>query len=161
MKECGQQSVRNVSERDKIVEWMRGNEAAINMILLIAEASQVADDIVDGDAGDNAAAMARLLSIAFVELPSNHFYQANIQQISALFATSIQFWALSDVWGKQDKLKEFGFVYREHLEQIITLCAYIIGGQKHALWVTNDLVNFYRNNEDQDTLEEWVKELIA
>lgn len=136
-----------------------GSQAATDFIMKIAEASQIADDFVDDEIQNKQEMMARLLSIAFFEIPQNPFFQANINHLSPLFATSIQIWSHSDDWGKQDKLKEFGFVYREHLEQIIVMAAYLMGGWKHARWVTNDMVDFYRNNEDQDSIEEWVEEL--
>lgn len=146
-------------ESEQVLKWMNGNKSAATMLALIFEASQVADDIVDGDAHDLQDAMSRLLSIMFVEIPSNRFYQTNSQSFTPLFATSIQIWSLSDEWGSSNNKEKqlFGYVYREILEQCIVMAAYIIGGQQHARIVTREVNDFYHTT-DQDKLADWLKE---
>jgi len=138
---------------------MKGNIHAANMLTLLYEASQMADDIVDEDAENPIEAMARVLSISFVEIPSNQFYIANMNKFIPLFATSIQIWSLSDEWGKSKNEEQqlFGYVYREVLEQCIIMAAYIVGWQKHAREVTREVNNYYHKT-DQDKLADWLKE---
>ena len=148
-------------EIEHITKWVNGDIQAASMLTLIFEASQVADDIVDGDAKDLHEAMARLLSISFVELPSNPFFEKHKIQFIPLFATSIQIWSLTDKWGKSDNEEQqlFGFIYREILEQCVVMAAYITGGQKHARIVADEMNDFYRiTDTDQDKLADWLKE---
>ena len=146
-------------EFDHIIKWVNGDKHAAAMLTLIFEASQVADDIVDGDAKDLQESMARLLSITFVELPSNLFYNMHKDKFTPLFATSIQIWSLTDEWGQSENEGQqlFGYVYREILEQVIVMAAYLVGGQKHSRIVAKE-VNDYYHTTDQDNLAEWLKE---
>jgi len=148
------------TESDKLFEWCRGNEDAVKMLKLLGEASQLADDLVDGDAENPTQAMGRLLSITFVDLMLNSFFMAYRTNLVPLFATSIQFWSVSDSWGKSG-IKEsqmYGYVYREMLEQVITMTAYIIGGSDHAREVTLELHEHYHTT-DQDKFSDWVSEV--
>jgi hypothetical protein len=145
---------------EPILKWCMGNVEAAVLLGLVFEASQVADDIVDGDAKDQQEAMARLLSIAFVEIPDNKFYQQHGHQFRPLFATSIQIWSLTDQW-KQEEGEDrpiFAYVWREILEQVAVLAAYICGGQKHARTVANEMNKFYHAREDIESFSDWIGE---
>ena len=110
-------------EPEKLNEWMLGDQNATKMLLVLFEGSQIADDICDGDTENPHEAMARMLSLLFVELLSNPFWDRFRFQFIPVIATSIQIWSCSDEWGKSDDeiQRIFGFVWREVLEQVVIL----------------------------------------
>lgn len=138
--------------------WFQGNESAVNLVKMIGEVSQIADDFVDGDIedGENAtAAMVRFIHLTMVEIPRNTFYIRWSAELLPLFITSPVLWGVSDVWQKSDNkiTNMFGYVYREVAEQIITMVAYLIGGTEHSRKVTKQFHEFY--HDDQESLEQW------
>lgn len=137
--------------------WFLGNQSAVDLVKMIGEVSQIADDFADGDIGevDATAAMVRFLHLTMVEIPENTFYIRWSVKLLPLFITSPVLWGASDVWQKSDSkiTNIFGYVYREVAEQVITMVAYLIGGTEHSRKVTEQFHDFY--HDEQESLEQW------
>lgn len=142
-------------EINKLLEWCKGDQSAAQFLMSMGIISQLADDIADGDVDSSPQNIAKLLHMVMVELPSNPFYLKNTNAFIPLFSTSLHFWSNSDAWGKTDKA-EYGYVYREILEQVVTMTATILGGWEHANKVTNEIVHFYHQGKSFD---EWKQEM--
>lgn len=141
----------------KLSEWCCGDINAVNFLVLLGKLSQLADDVADGDISASPENIVKILHIAMVDVPLNGFYQKHSQLLLPLFSTSLMFWGNSDKWGKGDRV-EYGFVYREILEQVVTMTATIIGGVNHGYRVTEDLVDFFHEGKD---IGDWQKEQSA
>lgn len=139
-------------ELDQLNRWCKNDRNAVVFLRSIAEASQIADDYADGDAVGSEE-MTRLLHLCLVEIPTNQFYITNQNWLTPIMFSSMHLWNASNEWKN-----EFGYVYRECLEQIIHVVALICGGQKHALNVTKEVNKFYHQDHGEK-YQEWLKEL--
>lgn len=148
-------SFNSQDELEQLTQWCKGNQSAVQFLALMGRISQLADDIADKDVEPSPDVVAQLIHMIIVELPSNNFYAQHMGVFLPLFSTSLSFWCNSDEWGKSEQ-PEYGFVYREHLEQIVTMTATLIGGFDHAKQVTKELVKFYHQGKN---LDEWKREV--
>lgn len=151
------------AEIDKYLEWCKGNEAAVGLISMLGQVSQIADDFVDRDKPRNGEDMTTLLSLCLVEIPENPFYQAYSSWLRPIFTASLAQWNASNAWAKgTEQEKVYGFVYRETLEIVIPLVASLIGGRDHGLEVAKEVNSFYHQpggkGYDDETFADWCQE---
>jgi hypothetical protein len=147
------------SEYEKILGWCLGHQEAAKVVWLVAEASQIADDIVDAESENPSFGISRILLIAFVELPTNKFWQANQHWYVPLLSAAILKWNATNEWAESDERKRrvFAYAYRFVLEQIVYVTAFILGGTSHALKVIDEMQDFYHTT-DPETFETWEHE---
>lgn len=138
-------------ELEQLHKWCKNDSNAVVFLRVIAEISQIADDYADGDEFGSEA-MTRLLHLCLVAIPSNPFYIKNQPWLMPVMSASMIMWNASNDWKN-----EFGFVYRESLEQIIHVVALIIGGQKHANKVAKEVNKFYHQDHGEN-YKNWLKE---
>lgn len=147
-------------ELQKIGVWCKGDPDAISFVMKIFEVSQIADDFVDCDAPmELSKAMARLLHLALVEIPSNPFYVKYKNWFLPLFSTTILLWDATNDWAKSPNTSSrmFAWSYREIGEQIIIKTACITGGFEFARHVARDIHDFY-HVKDEEKFEDWEAE---
>lgn len=145
-----------MTEKEKLLAWCLGNQSAADMLWMLAEVSQIADDFVDGDTNESERMIA-MLHMAMIELPLNRFYQVNFTWIAPMLINAMLHWDLSNEL-KESNLetsRHFGYVLRESLEQIIVLVADIIGGVSHGRLVARDVHRYFHVDSPQETLKEW------
>lgn len=138
-------------EIQKLNEWCLGNSDAVFLLKSLAEVSQIADDYADGDA-EGPEKITRLLHLTLITIPTNPFFIKYSHWLLPVMASSMHLWNASNDWKN-----EYGFVYREALEQVITIVALLVGGQEHAANVTKDVNNFYHQIHGEK-LEDWIME---
>jgi DNA-binding FadR family transcriptional regulator len=142
------------SDREEIAkldEWLCGDVDAIALLKALADISQIADDYADGDA-EGSDEMTRLLHLTLCVVPLNPFFQQNANWLVPVMSSSMHLWNASNEWDS-----EFGFVYRESLEQLIHVAAMLIGGQEHAASVAKDVNKFYHQDHGEEYAD-WLKE---
>lgn len=142
------------AEVNKFLEWTKGNADATRFLVTLFEISQVADDIADKDIEPSPENIGKVLHWAMVDIPLNPFYVAHSNLLVPLFSTSLAIWSNADKWQE----KGFGFVYREILEQVITMTAFIVGGYDHAQMVANEVYEFYHRDKSE-TPDEYLREI--
>ena len=138
-------------EAAKLQEWCLGDKDAVVLLQTLAEISQIADDYADGDE-KGSEKITRLLHLSLVSLPTNPFYLAHGKWLVPIMSSSMHLWNASNDWKN-----EYGFVYREALEQIIHVVAPLIGGQEHASKVAKGVNEFYHQKHGEK-IEDWMKE---
>jgi len=138
-------------EAAKLYEWCLNDKDAVVLLQILAEISQISDDYADGDE-EGSEKITRLLHLSLVSLPTNPFYLTHGKWLLPVMSSSMHLWNASNDWKN-----EYGFVYREALEQIIHVVALLIGGQKHAAQVAKDVNNFYHQTHGEN-IEDWMKE---
>lgn len=101
----------------------------------IFHASQIADDIADGD--DKPGDMALLIAAMFDTVFCNEFFIQHRDALRSVILTSVADWWQSARWeGAGDAHRRmYAFVWREALEAVAVAVAEIVGGFKHALHV--------------------------
>jgi len=145
-------------EVEKFDKWCMGNVDAVNFLVTLFEISQIADDLADKDIEANPQNVTRLMHKAMVELPLNNFYRQYSHLLLPIFSTSLTIWGNTDRWGKEGG-EVYGFVYREVLEQVITMVAFIVGGWEHSNLVTNEVSVYY--HRDDESVNKWKNEITG
>ena len=149
-----------MTESNKILEWVKGDCGAAAMIEKLFQASQIADDFVDDDKPiDKSLAMSELLMISMVEIPANPFYRTNQGFIAPLLVAVIAAFNTSNKLQKSqiEDCAAMAWALRDALEHLIVSCAYIKGGAQWAFDVSLEVTQFFRTNEDRESIAEWVK----
>ena len=70
-------------------EWFGGNQDALNLFFMLADISQIWDDLVDNDREVSSQEINNAFLIALVYIPSNPFYQTIREQITPMWMTVI------------------------------------------------------------------------
>ncbi len=146
---------------DKIRAWV-GDEAAAILVDKIFGVSQLADDLVDGDKPmDKSAAMVQLLTLAIVDIPANPFYRQYQGWLAPLMVNVLTAWGASNTWHKSTiaDLQMMGWAWRDMGETLISGIAYLTQGAERALIVAQEVGEYYRTNNDAESLEQWSKSL--
>ena len=138
-------------------QWCCGDETAVDMLRIIGEASRIADDFVDGDT-QSPDDMAALLHLLLVALPSNQFYRQHQMWLLPVMVAGLQQWNASNDWAvsSDENVQMFGYVYREAMEQIISVVAMLCGGDAHGRQVAKEVNDFYHQRHGE-TFKEWVQ----
>lgn len=147
-------------ESTKILNWMQDNQAAANLIEQLFEVSQIADDLVDWDKEfDSSVCVSQLLNLCLVEIPLNQFYNKNCICISSVLVPVIAAFNTSNKLKKHPDAdcRMFAWALRDALEHVVILCAFLIGGHEHSLKVSLEVTQYFRTNEDRESVDEWCK----
>lgn len=149
-----------MTDYDYLLEWMQGDQAAAALINRLFEVSQIADDFIDGDKPiEKNQAMTQLLMLALVEIPANPFYRKNLGVIAPLLIATIMAFETSNRLQKSaDRdCQMMAWALRDSIEHLITVCAYLKGGAAWASNVSMQMTQYFRSNDDRESLEDWVK----
>jgi|SaaInlV_135m_DNA_1039713.scaffolds.fasta_scaffold51250_2 hypothetical protein len=145
-----------MTERDMMLRWSLGNESAADFLAMLSLSYHIADDFVDRDKDPESYSskmMAKLMHLAFVDIPANVFYQRYRTELAPVMSASFFIWNASNTWADgDDNAKHFSYVYREIGEQIIITVARIVGGIDHATAVTDEI---YQTFHAKKTFEGW------
>ena len=152
MTEISDTQFSDSDELEQLHKWCKNDTDAVVFLKAISEVSQIADDYADGDV-TGSEDMTRMLHLCLVSIPTNKFFVTNQQWLTPIMFSSMHLWNASNEWKN-----EFGYVYRESLEQIIHVVALLVGGQKHALEVAKEVNKFYHQDYGEK-YQDWLKEL--
>jgi hypothetical protein len=147
---------KQLGEDSRLLDWMQGNHAAANFLLLAGELSQIADDFVDGDTQDSAK-MHRMLHIALVDIPLNPFYQQHSLFLIPVLSTIITQWDLSNRLqnDESEMHRMHAYVLREAADSLVQISAYLVSGSSQwAQVVAEQAQRFYH----EEPFEAWDKE---
>lgn len=136
-----------------------GDKDAIQFCRIIGHMMRLADDIVDGESEDPSSSMSELLYRLCVDLQLNPFYLKHREVFIATAGVDILLWDVSNHWAKSSIPKEqvFGFVYRMAVNTFITV-GMICGGMGHARNMIKRIFEFNQFRDNEEQLEDWVKE---
>ena len=139
---------RPETEETLLLRWCCGDAEAAVAMRELAHGSQLADDFVDKDSKefhDKSGHMLDFISFALGRLPNNRFYQKYRATIEPLVLMSSFYWDLSNslVTLKDANSRYYAYAYREMLEQVLGMAAYILGGLEHARRTLREVHRFY------------------
>lgn len=118
--------------RALLKEWLRGNQSAIEFIETIFTVLHTVDDCTDRDKPVSTNQLHDAFWHALITLPRNEFYAANFVLLNGSLQSAILNWHAAnrmEVAGP-DSAKDVAFVLRSSYNDLITLCAYAIGGRE-------------------------------
>jgi hypothetical protein len=149
-----------MTSHEKLLSWVKDDEAAAVLISKIFEISQIADDFVDADRPmDKSEEMSKLLILALVEIPANRFYRENHGFLAPLIIAIIAAFNTSNKLQKNKDIdcSMFAWALRDASEHLITAIAYLKGGAEYALNVSQEVTEYFRTNDDRESWADWVK----
>ena len=145
------------SERQFLVEVLRGDLSAVAMCEQLFRISQVLDDLVDGDKPVPAELIIKSFWEALIALPANPFYRQHESTIRPLMAAALQDWTDATRLERADDHhgKTIAFVLRDQLTSLVTQVACIVGGYE---WMQEVSIHIRRRFHDE-TLADYINEL--
>lgn len=137
----------------KMLEWMAGNQEAVEAVHTITEICDVWDDLVDRDKPVPEDAINGAFVKAFIALAGNSFYKRHEAQFFAILATGINAWLDSNTLqhGKTEKERMLAFYIRTFGFEVAHLAALLSGGWDHLRRVSLEMRMFF----ETETYAEW------
>lgn len=149
-----------MSDRDFLLHAFRGNAAAVEYVLMIAQVVGVWDDLIDKDK----AACDADINLAFwnlaVMIPRNPFFQAHMADLLPVTATGICNWLIANKYEEklfESRGIEIAHAIRYSIADVAILAAALIGGPKWVEEVGPEL----RMRSQRSDFNEYVDSLTA
>lgn len=141
-------------ERELALSIVKGDMHAAAFLGSLYRASQIADDIADGE--DKPGDMARLMAVLFGEICTNPFYLAHSVELRQVILTATANWLQATLWEDEDEHRQhYAFVWRESLDMVAVACAEIIGGFDWAIEARNQIAETLYTGEQAELFKEW------
>ena len=139
---------------DKLARLLKGNFAAVKLCLDLVFIAHVWDDLYDKDRERTGEDISNAFRIALVEIPENPFYIQNLSDLRPLMMNVILQWQDANVLEHgNDHDKHMAYMLRAGIVQVISYCAYLIGGVEYAKEVGPDIRRLY-----EEGLQDFLKE---
>lgn len=144
------------NDQKELLRAFKGNQAAVDLALMIARVSHIWDDLIDQDKPVSEADVHDAFWITMFGIPDNVFYQAFGHLLRpAMMAASLD-WAAANTLEKRQDLHglQIAHVARYSIANVIILMATIIGGREWGFAVAGDLRLLCQKNLLSDYLKE-------
>jgi len=139
-------------ENQIIAQALQNNQEAIAYCTMIFEASQVWDDMIDGDKAVDKEAINSVFWNILVAMPGNSFYRQNVDSITPIIMQSITDWHVANALEDGSEHEQsIAFVLRDSVSALLIHCATLIGGYKWARQVAPEIRKAIHN----ETLEDY------
>lgn len=119
---------------ERLFTWLRGNQDAAALIMVLHSIAETWDDLVDRDkpVSDNKKHYA--FYSALVTLPRNPFYRQHFETLNPLIEMSIFDWLTANEFERTGDLEKLHLAHglRFSSLSLTTMCARIIGGVEWA-----------------------------
>ena len=149
-------------EKQVVSQWLLGNEAAISLINMWFEVSQVWDDLIDRDRGfvpDHA--INRMMRFALVDIPKNRFFQYYCNELLPMIEHCIYTWMEANQLERSPNSNHtdyhVSYIIRSVTTELLVFMCGLVGGPAHRHQVAIEIRRtIYRDNED---FSEYVREI--
>lgn len=121
----------------RVHEWLKGNDLATEFIVTLYNILHLVDDLTDRDHVTTTRQMQQGFWDALITLPRNAFYVTHFALLNGALQTAILNWHAANRMEVTEaaNAKEVAYVLRSSYNDLITLCAWIIGGQDWSMKV--------------------------
>jgi len=123
-------------QQDEILDKIcLGNAHAKAFLLMLADISQVWDDLIDRDSPVADEAINRAFCTALIDLQYNPFYQAHQASLLPVMELAILNWQNANQHEKRtdEAMLKVSYIKRSVLTDIMVFVASLVGGRSHAL----------------------------
>lgn len=141
------------TEHNFLETVLLGDQDAIEIAVTLGEASQLMDDIIDGDKTLLPVAVASTFLRMLTLLPTNQLYIRHAVYLSPLLYTAVCDYLASTKMEKtsNEHAKNLAFVLRDNLVSVVIYLARCVGGDLYGMEVAQSIREFYHD----ETLEEY------
>jgi hypothetical protein len=134
--------------------FLLGNSSAINLAKAFMKTFSIWDDLIDKDEQISDGDINKCFWIIFVDLPNNQFYKQYFSLLHPIVINSIINWHAANALEKSGST-EISFMLRSSCIDIISMCAFIVGGEEWARKITPSIRKWSCN----ETYSEYVNDL--
>jgi len=137
-----------------------GNHSAIRFLEAIGGLTQIWDDLIDRDKPIGDDDINDAFKFCMVEIPRNAFYRDNFLDLQPVIEQSITQWIASAKIEKtvHHDLLPGSFITRGSFNDLITRCAFIIGGSDHAEEIAIDVMRW---TLEAETYQQYYEEIMG
>lgn len=116
------------------LRMVRGNRQAYDFLTAMFDVLHFWDDLIDRETDPSPEQINRAMWDALVTIPENPFYCQNFQALMPLLKTAIWNWQAANVMERTDDAldKQIAFIVRSTYVDLVSMCAYIVGGRDWA-----------------------------
>lgn len=140
----------------KLRDWLLGDELAVDCALMISNALEVWDDLIDRDQALDAATINKAFWDLLITLPNNPFYARHRARLEPLLIATINGWLDAEALVKrpEEHWRWLAFYLRNTGNEMIPACAFIVGGFANMRRVSLAMREFLAH----ETFADWNKE---
>ncbi len=120
--------------------WLKDDVHAIAFIHNAFTIAHICDDLTDRDKSVETETMQQAFWLALIELPRNRFYVEHFALLNGTLQTAFLNWQIANRLEHHDSAhaKAVAFILRSSYTDLVTLCAWILGGTDWAIQVGTD-----------------------
>lgn len=148
-----------MNDREFLLHAFKGNQAAVEFVLMLARVADVWDNLIDRDNPVSDEAINSAFWILAVEMPGNAFYREYIDDLRPVMATGILNWMTATRMERDDTLPhraiEIAHVIRYSIADVVMMVTLICGGSEWAAQVGPEL----RLRSQRSDLNEYINSL--
>jgi hypothetical protein len=117
--------------------WLKGHQEAYTLVLTLFEIAHTCDDLTDRDKTVETSAVQQAFWQALIDLPRNRFYVEHFALLNGAVQTAFLNWQVANCLEVRadPNAKEIAFILRSSYIDLVTLCAWILGGNEWAIQV--------------------------
>jgi len=144
-------------ERDQLLAWFKGNAAAADYVDMVCRIAHLWDDLIDRDKEVPDDEINQGFFEALIKLPRNPFYRTHFDHLNAVLINAVSNWQIATKLEREggDYEKSIAFVLRSSYADLITQSALIVGGEKWACQVGEEV----RKATHGETFDGYIKNL--
>jgi len=122
---------------DRLTQWLRGNQSAIEFIDKLTTCLHCWDDLIDRDQAVSPDVLHRTFWDLCIALPRNAFYMQNFSILNGVLQQAILNWHIANEMelSGDDLDAHIAFILRSSYIDLVTSSAWIIGGERWAIQV--------------------------
>jgi hypothetical protein len=128
-----------------LLDWMRGDHAAVEFLLTVFELGETWDDLIDGDAVE-ARSIHRAFVSALFDLPANPFYARHQEVLRPLMLVGVNAWmdSVALEHAEDDWSLLWAYALRDWYMELVAFCALLVGGFEHMRAVSLPARRFFQ-----------------
>ena len=136
----------------KYLEWFLGNEYAVECALVLMNACELWDDLIDQDKEISTGQVHTAFTGIFVELTVNPFWQKSRLFLEPLIIQAINAWLDANELERASTRVERNqaFHLRNMPTELIPMIAFAVGGWEHTRRVSLEIRNFFTHESFDD-----------
>lgn len=139
----------------KLLEWFRGDAAAVSCVLKLGTIAEVWDDLVDQDTPVpvQPGHINMVFILALLELPTDPFWHKHVGFLFPILVVSINAWLDANDLEKDPLIKwrQLAFHLRNTMTELVPAVAYCIGGLDLMRAVSLEARQFFAH----ETFDQW------
>jgi hypothetical protein len=156
-----------MTDREFMLYAFKGNQAAVDYVLMVARVADVWDNLIDKDVPVSNESINDAFWLLAVEIPRNAFYRAYLDEFLPVMTTGILNWMTATAIEREShapsenhkdtRALEIAHVIRYSIADVGLLAACLCGGQKWAAQVGPEL----RMRSQRSDFKEYINSLWA